>query len=51
MGGVVGVNLCAVVDVMEILDVEDRQDCLERIVYLSRELVAEMHERAKVPTK
>ena len=38
MGDVIDINICAIHDAMEICQVANREDCLDKIVYVFRKV-------------
>ena len=44
-GGVVAINLQAVIEVMEILQIANKADCLERVTQLGRAIASDLREQ------
>ena len=38
MGGPIGINILAVKTAMDLYDIEDQKDCMERVLFIFREI-------------
>jgi len=51
MGGAVALNQMAIHSAMDLYEIEDRQDCFEKVVVVGRHMIAKQHEARKEQNK